>query len=124
MTPRVRRWLWLLSGKDLVSDGMNKAQDQLKAVPVRRRSAARLAAIQITYQALITGQSAADFVPQFLSHYAAEVSKSFCVKDLIDTGGTKMIECRRKIHPALRIRRQNGDYCAGFGQCRTALLRC
>ena len=61
---------------------MNKAQDQLKAVPVRRRSAARLAAIQITYQALITGQSAADFVPQFLSHYAAEVSKSFRVKGL------------------------------------------
>ena len=82
MTPHVRRWLWPHSGKDLVSDGMNKAQDQLKAVPVRRRSAARLAAIQITYQALITGQSAADFVPQFLSHYAAEVSKSFRVKDL------------------------------------------
>ena len=27
-------------------------------------------------------------------------------------------------HPALRIRRQNGDCCAGFGQCHTALLRC
>ena len=54
----------------------------MKAVPVRRRSAARLAAIQITYQSLITGQSAVDFVPQFLSHYADEVSKSFRVKDL------------------------------------------
>ena len=51
-------------------------------MPVRRRSAARLAAIQITYQSLITGQSAIDFVPQFLSYYADEVSKSFCVKDL------------------------------------------
>ena len=54
----------------------------MKAVPVRRRSAARLAAIQITYQTLITGQSAVDFVPQFLSYYAGEVSKSFCVKEL------------------------------------------
>ena len=54
----------------------------MKAVPVRRRSAARLAAIQITYQSLITCQSAVDFVPQFLSHYADEVSKSFRVKDL------------------------------------------
>ena len=54
----------------------------MKPVPVRRRSAARLAAIQITYQSLITGQSAVDFVPQFLSHYANEVSKSFRVKEL------------------------------------------
>ena len=54
----------------------------MKAVPVRRRSAARLAAIQITYQSLITGQAAVDFVPQFLSHYADEVSKSFRVKEL------------------------------------------
>jgi len=61
---------------------MGKEQDQLKAVPVRRRSAARVAAIQINYQSLITGQSAAQFAPQFLSHYAAEVSKSFRVKDL------------------------------------------
>ena len=54
----------------------------MRAVPVRKRSAARVAAIQITYQSLITGQSVVDFVPQFLSHYADEVSKSFCVKDL------------------------------------------
>lgn len=61
---------------------MSDDKNQMKAVPVRRRSAARLAAIQITYQSLITGQSAVDFVPQFLSHYAAEVSKSFRVKGL------------------------------------------
>ena len=61
---------------------MNDDKNQMKAVPVRRRSAARLAAIQITYQSLITGQSAVDFVPQFLSYYADDVSKSFRVKDL------------------------------------------
>ena len=54
----------------------------MRALPVRRRSAARFAAIQITYQTLITGQSAVDFVPQFLLHYAVEVNKSFRVKDL------------------------------------------
>ena len=60
---------------------MGEENHQLKAAPVRRRSAARLAAIQITYQALITGQPAAEFVPQFLLHYAADVSKSFRVKE-------------------------------------------
>ena len=77
-----RQFLLLRSEKDLVFDAMNDDKNQMKAVPVRRRSAARFAAIQITYQSLITGQSAVDFVPQFLSHYAAEVSKSFRVKDL------------------------------------------
>ena len=61
---------------------MSDDNSQLKAVPVRRRSAARLAAIQIIYQSLMTGQSAVDFAPQFLSHYADEVSKSLGVKDL------------------------------------------
>ena len=63
-------------------DTMRHDINQMKAVPVRRRSAARLAAIQITYQSLITKQSAVYFLPQFLSHYADEVSKSFRVKDL------------------------------------------
>ena len=77
-----RQFLWRHSKKDLVFDAMSDDKNQMKAVPVRRRSAARLAAIQITYQSLITGQSAVDFVPQFLSHYADEVSRSFRVKDL------------------------------------------
>ena len=67
---------------DLAFDTMSYDINQMKAVPVRRRSAARLAAIQITYQSIITKQSAADFVPQFLAYYADEVSKSFRVKDL------------------------------------------
>ena len=78
----VRQFVLLRSEKDLAFDIMSDDKNKMKAVPVRRRSAARLAAIQITYQSLITGQSAVDFVPQFLSHYAAEVSKSFRVKDL------------------------------------------
>jgi N utilization substance protein B len=77
-----RHWPLPRSEKISVCDAMSDDKNQLKAVPVRRRSAARLAAIQITYQSLITGQSAVDFVPQFLSHYADDVSKSFRVKDL------------------------------------------
>ena len=78
----MRQFLLLCFEKALVFDAMSDDKNQMKAVPVRRRSASRLAAIQITYQSLITGQSAVDFVPQFLSHYADEVSKSFRVKDL------------------------------------------
>ena len=79
---RARQFVLLRSKKDLVFDAMSDNINQMKAVPVRRRSAARVAAVQITYQSLITGQSAIDFVPQFLSYYADEVSKSFRVKDL------------------------------------------
>ena len=61
---------------------MSDDKQALKAVPVRRRSAARLAAVQIIYQTLITGQSAINFAPQFLAHYAGDAAKSFKVKDL------------------------------------------
>ena len=61
---------------------MSVDKQRLKAVPIRRRSAARLAAIQIIYQTLITSQSAFNFAPQFLAHYAGDAAKSFEVKDL------------------------------------------
>lgn len=61
---------------------MAKEQQDLKPVPVRRRSAARLAAIQVTYQAMMSGKSAVTIAPEFLSHYAGDVIKSFRVKDL------------------------------------------
>ena len=82
MTRRVRHSLLPRFEIDSVFKAMSDSKNQLKAVPVRRRSAARLAAIQITYQSLITEQSVVDFVPQFLSHYANEVKRSFLVKDL------------------------------------------
>ncbi len=59
---------------------MRNEKEILKAVPVRRRSAARLAAIQITYQSLITGQAASNLIHQFLANYADDVAKSFKVK--------------------------------------------
>ena len=57
----------------------------LKAVPVRRRSAARLAAVQITYQSLIRGRSASRFLDQFLVNYADDVARLLKVKDLDKT---------------------------------------
>ena len=100
----------------------------MKAVPVRRRSAARLAAIQITYQSLITGQSAVDFMPQFLSYYADEVSKSFHVKnldhdhlkDLYAGVETEHSELDRVIGAAL----SDGWSIARLARIELAVLRC
>ena len=61
---------------------MRDQKEILKAVPVRRRSAARLAAVQITYQSLITGQSDPNSLHQFLASYAGDIAKSFKVKHL------------------------------------------
>ncbi len=61
---------------------MTRDPQSLKPVPVRRRSAARLAAIQVCYQALMSGKSAASIASEFLQHYAPDVIKSFRVKDL------------------------------------------
>ena len=61
---------------------MADAGKELKPVPVRRRSAARLAAVQLSYQGQMSGQSVADFLPAFLTHYSEDIRKSFRVKDI------------------------------------------
>ena len=47
---------------------MADTANTLKPVPVRRRSAARLAAVQMSYQGQMSGQSVAEFLPVFLQH--------------------------------------------------------
>ena len=64
---------------------MSEADTTLKPVPVRRRSAARLAAVQMSYQGQMSGQSVVEFLPVFLQHYSEDIRKSFRVKDL-DSG--------------------------------------
>jgi N utilization substance protein B len=64
---------------------MSETPSTLKPTPVRRRSAARLAAVQMSYQGQMSGQSVADFLPVFLQHYSEDIRKSFRVKDL-DSG--------------------------------------
>ncbi len=61
---------------------MADAGQALKPVPVRRRSAARLAAVQLSYQGQMSGQSVAEFMPSFLTHYVDDIRKSFRVKDI------------------------------------------
>ena len=61
---------------------MSEAKSHLKPVPVRRRSAARLAAVQLAYQSQMSGHSVTEFMPDFLQHYTHEIRKSFKVKDL------------------------------------------
>lgn len=64
---------------------MAESDATLKPVPVRRRSAARLAAVQMSYQGQMSGQSVAEFLPVFLQHYTQDIRRSFRVKD-IDSG--------------------------------------
>lgn len=61
---------------------MVRDSQPLKPVPVRRRSAARLAAIQVCYQAMMSNKSVACIAAEFLQYYAIDVIKSFRVKDL------------------------------------------
>jgi N utilization substance protein B len=61
---------------------MADAGKELKPVPVRRRSAARLVAVQLSYQGQMSGQSVAEFLPEFLTHYSEDIRKSFRVKDI------------------------------------------
>ena len=62
------------------------AQDEsMKPVPVRKRTAARLGAIQVNYEVGMTQKSLTDAMAQFLSHYAADIASEMQVKK-IDEG--------------------------------------
>lgn len=61
---------------------MVKDDEELKPAPVRRRSASRVSSIQILYQSQVTDRTPVDFTPDFLTHYAPDVAKSFRVKDI------------------------------------------
>ena len=61
---------------------MANPQESLKPVPVRRRSAARLAVVQVAYQQQMSGESLVDFLPIFLKHYVEDIVKAFRVKDV------------------------------------------
>ena len=61
---------------------MSKPSEDLKPMPVRRSSAARLAVVQVAYQQQMSGQSLVAFLPTFLSHYVDDIVKAFRVKDV------------------------------------------
>jgi len=87
---------------------MADAGGELKPVPVRRRSAARLAAVQLSYQGQMSGQSVAEFMPAFLTHYSDDIRKSFRVKD-IDNGHLNALAT------AVEAQRESLD--AALGDC-------
>ena len=55
---------------------------ELKPVPVRKRTAARLGAIQVNYEVGMTQKSLTDAMAQFLSHYAADIASEMQVKKI------------------------------------------
>ena len=59
--------------------------DSMKPVPVRKRTAARLGAIQVNYEVGMTQKSLTEAMSQFLSHYAADIAAEMQVKK-IDEG--------------------------------------
>ena len=75
-----RQWPWQIFVQGFVS--MGDTADTLKPVPVRRRSAARLAAVQMSYQGQMSGQSVAEFLPVFLQHYSEDIRKPFWLRIL------------------------------------------
>ena len=70
---------------------MARDSQPLKPVPVRRRSAARLAAIQVCYQALMSGKSAARIAPEFLELVTSTV------RDLLLAFRAKLYQCSRDL---------------------------
>ena len=57
-------------------------QADLKPVPVRKRTAARLAAIQVDYEVGMTEKSLPDAMSQFLAHYAGDIAEEMQVKKI------------------------------------------
>ena len=107
---------------------MSGKKQALKAIPVRRRSAARLAAIQITYQSLITGQTVTNFAPQFLAHYASDAAKSFKVKDLdhahLNTLSMGVENDAVAIDAAIAVQLVNGWSLARLARIELSVIRC
>ena len=107
---------------------MSGEKQTLKAIPVRRRSAARLAAVQITYQSLITGQTVTKFAPQFLAHYALDAAKSFKVNDLdhvhLNTLFMGVENDSRAIDAAIAAQLADGWSLSRLARIELSVIRC
>ncbi|MGC6536328.1 MAG: transcription antitermination factor NusB [Candidatus Puniceispirillaceae bacterium] len=60
-------------------------KSELKPVPVRKRTAARLGAIQVNYEKAMSDKDMPHLMAQYLSHYANDAAKEMQVKK-IDEG--------------------------------------
>ena len=64
--------------------------DTMKPVPVRKRTAARLGAIQVDYEVGMTDKSLTQAMAQFLSHYAADIAAEMQVKKIDESHFTEL----------------------------------
>ena len=65
---------------------MSDSEDgELKPTAVRRRSAARIAAVQILYQGQMSGMSTMRFLPEYMEHHAGDIARMLRVKKLEQT---------------------------------------
>ena len=57
----------------------------MRPVPVRRRTAARLGAVQVNFQQAFTTRDIRIAVAEFLTHYAADLAKDMRIRKLDET---------------------------------------
>jgi len=59
--------------------------EPMRPVPVRRRTAARLGAVQVNFQQAFTTRDIRIAVAEFLTHYAADLAKEMRIRKLDET---------------------------------------
>ena len=86
--------------------------DTMKPVPVRKRTAARLGAIQVDYEVGMTDTSLTPAMAQFLSHYAADIAAEMQVKKIDESHFTElsalMADKKEEIDTLITERLENG----------------
>lgn len=86
--------------------------DTMKPVPVRKRTAARLGAIQVDYEVGMTDKSLTQAMAQFLSHYAADIAAEMQVKKIDESHFTElsalMADKKEEIDTLITERLENG----------------
>ena len=86
--------------------------DTMKPVPVRKRTAARLGAIQVNYEVGMTDKSLTQAMAQFLSHYAADIAAEMQVKKIDESHFTElsalMADKKEEIDTLITERLENG----------------
>ena len=86
--------------------------DTMKPVPVRKRTAARLGAIQVNYEVGMTDKSLTQAMTQFLSHYAADIAAEMQVKKIDESHFTElsalMTDKKEEIDTLITERLENG----------------
>lgn len=91
---------------------MMAGDETMKPVPVRKRTAARLGAIQVNYEVGMTDKSLTQAMAQFLSHYAGDIAAEMQVKKIDESHFTElsalMADKKEEIDTLITERLENG----------------